>query len=86
MKNLRNSGHFLFVLLINMILSFEWTIPAWILLVCHFVADWSIWWFWLALGLWICGILLWMGTMSWAVRCGSTPDQPKENKNPYSRH
>lgn len=25
-----------------------------------------------------------MLVIGWAVKCGSTPDKPKENKNPYS--
>ena len=84
MKRLRKSGNFFLALLFNMILNLEWTIPAWILLGCHFWFDWSIRWFWLALGLWILDILLWMDIMGWAARCGSEPDKPKENKNPYS--
>ena len=84
MKKLRNSGNFFLVLLFNMLMNLEWTIPAWLLLLCHFFFDWSIKWFWIALGIWLLDILLWMDILGWASRCGSTPDKPKENKNPYS--
>ena len=84
MKSLRNSGNFILALLFNMILNLEWTIPAWILLACHFFFGWKILWFWLALGIWLLNILLWMDIMGWASRCGSEKDTPKENKNPYS--
>ena len=84
MKNLRNSGNFFAALLFNMLMSLEWTIPAWLLLACHFFFDWSIRWFWIALGVWILDILLKMSLMNWAARCGNEPDKPKENKNPYS--
>ena len=84
MKKLRNSGNFFAALLFNMLMSLEWTIPAWLLLACHFFFDWSIRWFWIALGVWLLDILLKMEFMSWAARCGSEPDKPRENKNPYS--
>ena len=85
MKRLRNSGNFFLALLVNMILNLEWTIPAWLLLVCHFFFAWSIRWFWIALGVWLLNILLWMDIMGWAARCGREKDLPKENKNPYSK-
>ena len=84
MKKFRNSGNFFAALLFNMLMSLEWTIPAWLLLACHFFFDWSIRWFWIALGVWVLDILLKMSFMNWAARCGSEPEKPKENKNPYS--
>ena len=84
MKRLRNSGNFFLALLVNMILNLEWTIPAWILLACHYFFGWKILWFWIALGVWLLSILLWMDILGWAARCGSEKDPPKENKNPYS--
>lgn len=66
-----------------MMLNLEGTIPAWILLILHFCIGISIFWFWLALALWIIYLLVWMKIIGWAGRC-STPDPPKENKNPYS--
>ncbi len=85
MKKLRRSGNFFLALLFNMLLNLEWTIPAWIILACHFLFGWKILWFWIALGVWILNILLWMDIMGWAARCGGEKDPPKENKNPYSQ-
>ena len=84
MKRLRNSGNFFLALLVNMILNLEWTIPAWILLACHYFFDWSVRWFWIALGAWLINIIFWMDIMGWAARCGREKDPPKPNKNPYS--
>lgn len=84
MRRIKRGGSFWLCLLVNMALNLEWTIPAWILLVLHFWLGWSIWWFVLALGLWIVDILFWMKVMGWAADCSNTPDPPKENKNPYS--
>ena len=66
-----------------MLINLEWTIPAWILLAMHFVFDWSIVWFWVALGVWILSIILWMDIIGWASRCSGS-DKPKKNINPYS--
>ncbi len=84
MRKTKRNGNFLLCLVFNMLLNLEWTIPAWILLALHYILGWSIWWFWLALGIWLLNILLWMTLMGWAARCANTPDSPKENKNPYS--
>ena len=84
MRQTKRSGNFLLCLLINMLLNLEGLIPAGILLLLHFWLGWSIWWAALALGLWILGLILWMSFVGWASKCGSTPDPPKENKNPYS--
>lgn len=83
MRRTKRTGGFLLCLLINMLLNLDGTIPAWILLVLHFWLDISILWFWLALGLWILGMVLWMVLLRWAGDC-SKPDPKRENKNPYS--
>lgn len=82
MKNIR--GGFLTSLLFNMGLNIVYSIPAWIMLAMHFWLGWPIWLFWLALGIWIGGIMLWMLIIRWAVRCGDEPPPYQENKNPYS--
>ena len=84
MRRTKRNGSFLLCLLINMLLNLEGMIPAVILFVLHFWLGWSIWWAVLALGLWILGLILWMLVIGWAGKCNSTPDPPKENKNPYS--
>lgn len=84
MRRTKRGGSFWLCLLVNMLLNLERTIPAWILLVLHFWLGWSIWWFVLALALWIVDILFWMKVMGWAADCSNTSDPPRENKNPYS--
>ena len=84
MRGPRRNGSFWFCLMINLLLNLEWSIPAWILLAMHYILAWPIGLFWLALGLWIAGVLMWMFLIGWASDCSSEPDQPKENKNPYS--
>lgn len=74
---------FFVCLLFNMLINLEWTIPAWILLVTHFVFGWGIMWFWIALGVWFLGIILWMIVIGWASKCSGC-DIPKKNINPYS--
>ena len=83
MRRTKRTGNFFLCLLINIMLNVEGSIPAWILLILHFCIGISIFWFWLALALWIIYLLVWMKIIGWAGRC-STPDPPKENKNPYS--
>ncbi len=80
---MKRVGEFFACLLFNMLINLEWTIPAWLLLAMHFLFDWNILWFWIALGVWILSILLWMDILGWAANC-SASDKPKENKNPYS--
>lgn len=84
MRRTKRSGSFLLCLAFNMLLNLDGLIPAAVLLVLHFVLDWSVWWSALAAGLWLAWLLVWMRLIGWAGRCGSTPDLPKENKNPYS--
>ena len=80
---MKKIGEFFAVLFFNMLINLEWTIPAWILLALHFIFGLNILWFFIALGLFFAGLLLWMAIFSWASGCRtSTP--PKENKNPYS--
>lgn len=84
MRRAKRSGSFILCLLFNMLMNLEGLIPAAVLLILHFLFDWSIWWSVLAAALWIVMIILWMLFIGWSGRCGSTPDTPKENKNPYS--
>lgn len=88
MRKRSDADNFFIALFINMVFHFEWSIPAWILLILHFLIDLSLKWFFLALGLWIGGLIIWMYIVGafcgWAGKCVNTPDPPKENKNPYS--
>lgn len=88
MRKLRVDGSFWLALGINMLFHLEGTIPAWILLILHFIFGLSIKWFWIALGVWIAllllSMLIWGKITGWAAKCGNTPDPPKKNINPYS--
>ena len=84
MRKTKRGGSFLLCLLINMILNWEGLIPAAVLLILHFVIGWSPWWALAAFGAWLLWMIIWMSVIGWAARCGSIPDPPKENKNPYS--
>ena len=84
MRRTKVNQGFIICLLFNMLLNFEWSIPAWLLIIAHFVFGWSLWLFWLAFLGWVGGILIWMYVIGWAARVGNekTPELP--NKNPYS--
>lgn len=71
-------------LLINIVLNIEWSIPAWILLACHFIFDISIWWFVAALALWLIIMIGWMHFIGWAASCSNETSEARPNKNPYS--
>ena len=84
MRKTRLSGNFWLCLIFNMLINLEGLIPAAILLLLHFILGWPVWWAVLVAALWIVWLITWMSLVGWASRCGSTPDRPKENKNPYS--
>jgi hypothetical protein len=84
MRKTKKSTSFILCLIINIILNFEWSIPSWVLLICHLIFDISIVWFFIALAVWILIILFWMLIFGWASKCSSNNDLPKKNKNPYS--
>lgn len=80
-----SGGNFFLAFILNFVFNLEWVIPAVLLLILHFTVGLPIFWFWLALGLWIGGILIITLVLGWAGKC-SEPASPKENKNPYSKH
>ena len=84
MRRTKRSGGFFVCLIFNMFLNILWLIPAAVLLALHFLLDISAWWAIGAAIAWFVYILLWVMLIGWAGRCGSEPDAPKENKNPYS--
>ncbi len=84
MRRTSRSGSFFVCLVFNMLLNLEGLIPAAVLLVLHYVLGWPLWPTFAAVGLWVLYLVAWMAVIGWAGRCGSTPDAPKENKNPYS--
>ena len=83
-KNRPKGNGFFSALLINLIFDLNWSIPAWLLLAAHFFFKISIWWFVVALAVWVIGVAVKTAVFSWLVRVGNIPDPPKQNKNPYS--
>lgn len=84
MRRTKRSCGFFGTLMINILLNPEGFLPAAVLVVLHFVLGWSLWWAALAAVLWLVWLILKMAFLGWAIKCGDTPDPPKENKNPYS--
>jgi len=84
MRRTKRSGSFLLCFLINLLLNFEWSIPAWIALALHFLINIPIWWFIGGLGFWILSIFSGMWIMGLMISAGSEPLPEKQNKNPYS--
>lgn len=75
---------YLGVLFLNLFFNFWGSVPAWILLVMHFVRGWPIIWFWLALAAWIAGVMIYMHVIGALVYLGNTDQPENKNKNPYS--
>lgn len=84
MRKTSRNGTFIVNLIINVLINIEWSIPAWILLILHFVTGISLWWFVGALALWFLLIGLCMIFISLANKNAEMPKTEWENKNPYS--
>ena len=85
MRHTDRAGGFLLTLLINLIINWEGTVPALILLALHFAIGWQLWYVWLALGIWAAVILIGTLLIVWAAGCSDRTIIPQpENKNPYS--
>lgn len=79
-----NKGFFI-CLLINILLNFEGSIPAWIFLGLHLWLEVPpIWFFWGALAIWMLGILGWMLVMDFASKNATPSRKNRKNANPYS--
>lgn len=77
------TSNFILGYFLNLLLNLEWSIPAWILLGLHYALKIPISLFWIALALWLGGTFLFMLFLHLLEKC-VPPDEPKENKNPYS--
>lgn len=80
----RCNGDFGLCYFMNLVFDLEWSIPAWLLLIMHFVLNWSIWFFVVAMGLFVIGVLVKTIFIGWAASVGKISDKPKQNLNPYS--
>lgn len=83
MRMTKHIGNFFITFLFNLLINLHWSLPAWVLLVLHYTSDWRILWFWIAIGVWLLSIFLWMGFIKFAAN-SSAEKQYRENKNPYS--
>lgn len=84
MSKTKRSSHFLLWLCINMLLNWKGLIPAVVLLALHVWFHISILWTFLAAGVWLMYLILWMAVICWAKKSGSVSSPPQENKNPHS--
>ena len=75
MKKPSVDGGFILCLVLNMIFQLGWTVPAWVLLILHFIIGISLWWFVAALAVWfliILGITIFLAAVT---RTGSDGTQ-----------
>jgi hypothetical protein len=77
-------GGFLASLVLNLAANIGWTVPAWVLLILHFVTKLSIWVFWAALGVFLLVIIITTAAIFMAAKSGDAPETVRENVNPYS--
>lgn len=81
---LARAGRFLFSYLLSLVFHWEGLIPAVLLLVLHFWPGIPLYWFFIALGLWMLFVLIRVLFFRFAIRSSApTPFQP--NRNPYSK-
>ncbi len=85
MRRTKVNKGFLICLIINILINFEGSIPAWILLGLHlWLGVPPIWFFWGALAIWIISILAWMLVMDFASKNATPSRKNRKNINPYS--
>lgn len=78
------SGRFLISYLISLAFHWEGALPAVLLLVLHFWPGIPLYWFWIALGLWLLVVLIRILFLRFAIR-SSDPTPFRPNRNPYSK-
>lgn len=99
LRQTTRTGSFVTVCLINMLLNFRWSIPAWLLLAAHLAFGFPpLWVFWIALALWPLAAIVMtaivrllrtlVGMSGGYTGAGSGKvvhvDEHTPNKNPYS--
>lgn len=77
-------GGFFIALFWNILMNLGWTIPAWLLLAAHWFLNVPLWFFWLALGVWLVAVIVLTLIVSLANHFSNELDDSKSNKNPYS--
>lgn len=72
MKRPGIDGGFILCFGLNLIMNAFWALPAVALFIAHFVAGIPLWPAWVALALWILGVLGVTAFMSWASSTGNS--------------
>lgn len=80
----RRFGEYVLNFFLSLVFHWYWSIPAWILLILHFVFRISIWWFIGAFALYVIGVRIFVHVVSWLVRMGNREEKRTKNINPYS--
>ena len=81
----RNNG-FILCFILNLLLNFEWSIPAWFFLIMHFCVKWPLWLFLVTFIGWLLFYLIVTIILCWVSSCSNDETQKKVNRNPYSTH
>ena len=87
MKFLRFLGRvvrFFLYYLLALVFHWEGLVPAVVLLVLHFWPGIPLFWFFIALGLWLLFVLIRMIFFRFAIRASAEPTPYRKNRNPYS--
>lgn len=85
-RRTHRKGNFFTVLLLNILLNLDGSIPAIILLILHFTVSFPLWPVFLAAGLWLGGIILHMLIFGWFFSQDSDlPQKSQRVNNPYSK-
>ena len=69
---------------LSLLFHWYWSIPAWILLILHFIFGISVWWSVGAFVLYVIGVRVFVHAVGWLVHMGNEDEKPQKNKNPYS--
>lgn len=86
MRRTSRKGGFLICLLINMLLNLDGLIPAILLLICHFAFGLPLWLTFVAIGLWLAGMIIYMLIFGWYYSQDSDlPQKSKQVNNPYAK-
>lgn len=81
---MKRVGIYILNFLLSLLFHWYWSIPAIILLICHFVFGISIWWFVAAFLLFVIIVRLYVRFISALIRAGNDKEPVTKNKNPYS--
>ncbi len=86
MRRTSRKGGFFLCLLLNILLNLDGAIPAILLLICHFAFGFPLWLTFVALGIWLGWMIIYMLVMGWFYSQDSDlPEKSKNVNNPYAK-